>query len=164
MWIHRFSRVFFSCYCFTPVTVFIIRSEGSTEKQPAVQTLPTRRRFATRKPIKSQIFSTRGTLLLSLLRGKRLKAKYPHECCWKWTFPRAMSKTPSFSRRCDTACNYNKIYLGKSRKLGPLSFLVVQITVMNTSIFVLILIINHFNFRNAFISVPLKSTGGNIQQ
>ena len=65
------------------LTLFIIQSKGSTEKQPAVQTLPTRRRFATRKPIKSQIFSTRGTLLLSLLRGKRLKAKYLHACCWK---------------------------------------------------------------------------------
>ena len=84
---------FFGCYCLTPVTLFIIRSKGSTEKQPAVRTLSTRRRFAARKPIESPIFSTRGKLLLSLHRSKRLKAKYPHLCCWKWNFPRAMSKT-----------------------------------------------------------------------
>ena len=40
---------FFGSCCLTPVTLFIIRSKGSTEKQPAVRTLSTRRRFATRK-------------------------------------------------------------------------------------------------------------------
>ena len=40
---------FFGSCCLTPVTFFIIRSKGSTEKQPAVRTLSTRRRFATRK-------------------------------------------------------------------------------------------------------------------
>ena len=74
---------FFGYYCLTPVTLFIIRSKGSTEKQPVVRTLSTRRRFAARKPIKSQIFSTRGKLLPSLHRSKSLKAKYLHACCWK---------------------------------------------------------------------------------
>ena len=33
MWIHQFSWVlFFGCYCVIPVTLFIIRSKGSTEK------------------------------------------------------------------------------------------------------------------------------------
>ena len=40
---------FFGSCCLTPVTLFIIRSKGSTEKQPAVRTLSTRRRFATQK-------------------------------------------------------------------------------------------------------------------
>ena len=93
----------YSFYCLTPVTLFIIRSKGSTEKQPVVRTLSTRRRFAARKPIESQIFSTRGKLLPSLHRSRRLKAKYPHSCRWEWTLPRAMSKIPSFSRHCDTA-------------------------------------------------------------
>ena len=54
--------------------------------------------------IESQIFSTRGKLLSSLHRSKRLKAKYLHACCWKWTFPRATgSKIPPFTRRCVTA-------------------------------------------------------------
>ena len=75
--------VFFGCHCLTPVTLFIIRSKGSTEKQPVVRTLSTRRRFAARKPIESQIFSTRGNLLPSLHRSKSLKAKYLHACCWK---------------------------------------------------------------------------------
>ena len=74
---------FFGCYCLTPVTLFIIRSKDSTEKQPAVRTLSTRRRFAARKPIESHSFSTRGKLSSSLHRSKRLKAKYPHACCWK---------------------------------------------------------------------------------
>ena len=30
---------FFGCYCLNPVTLFIIRKQGSTEKQPAVRTL-----------------------------------------------------------------------------------------------------------------------------
>ena len=37
---------FFGCYCLTPAPLFIIRSKGSTEKQPAVRTLSTRRRLA----------------------------------------------------------------------------------------------------------------------
>ena len=94
---------FLGCYCLNPVTVFIIRSKGSTEKQPVVRTLSTRRRFAARKPIESQIFSARSKLLPSLHRSRRLKAKYPHSCRWEWTLPRAMSKIPSFSRHCDTA-------------------------------------------------------------
>ena len=72
---------FFGCYCLTPVTLFIIRVKGITEKQPAVQTVSTRRQFAARKPIQSQIFSTRGELLSSLQRIKRLETKYPHACC-----------------------------------------------------------------------------------
>ena len=68
---------FFGCYCLTPVTLFIIRVKGITEKQPAVQTVSTRRQFAARKPIQSQIFSTRGKLLSSLQRIKRLETKYP---------------------------------------------------------------------------------------
>ena len=87
---------FFSCYCLNAVTLFIIRSKCSTEKQPGIRTL------STRKPIESQIFSTRGKLLSSLHRSKRFKAKYLHACCWKWTFPRATgSKIPSFSRHCE---------------------------------------------------------------
>ena len=66
-----------------PITLFIIGSNGSTEKQLAVWTLSTRRQFAARKPIKSQIFSTRGKPPSSLHRRKCLKAKYPHACCWK---------------------------------------------------------------------------------
>ena len=85
---------FLGCYCLNPVTFFIIRSKGSTEKQPG---------------IRSQIFSTRGKLLSSLHRSKRLKAKYPHVCCWKRTFLRAMSKIPSFSRRCDTATGHGAL-------------------------------------------------------
>ena len=78
---------FLGCYCLNPVTLFIIRSKGSTEKQPG---------------IRSQIFSTRGKLLSSLHRSKRFKPKYLHACCWKWTFPRATgSKISSFSRRCE---------------------------------------------------------------
>ena len=42
------------------VTIFTIQSKGSTQKQLAVATLSARRRFAARKPIESQIFSTRG--------------------------------------------------------------------------------------------------------
>ena len=103
----------YSFYCLTPVTLFIIRSKGSTEKQPVVRTLSTRRRFAARKPIKSQIFSTRGKLLPSLHRSKSLKAKYLHACCWKWTFPQAMSKIPSFSRRLDTAPGHGRWLRGQ---------------------------------------------------
>ena len=101
---------FFGCYCLNPVTLFIIRKKSSTEKQPAVRTLSTRRRFAARKPIESQIFSTRGKLLSSLHRSKRLKAKYLHACCWKWTFPGATgSKIPSFTRRCVTALGHGAL-------------------------------------------------------
>ena len=89
---------FLGCYCLNPVTLFIIRSKGSTEKQQGIRTLSTRRRFAARKPIESQIFSTRGKLLSSLHRRKRLKATHV-----AGTFPRAMSKTPSVSGHCDTA-------------------------------------------------------------
>ena len=53
----------------------IIRSKGCTEKQPAVQTLSTRRRFVVQKPIETQIFSTRGKLLSSPHRSKLLKGK-----------------------------------------------------------------------------------------
>ena len=56
-----FVGVFFGCYCLTPVTLFIIRCKGSTEKQPVVRTLSTRRRFADRKPIdqrKTSIIAT----------------------------------------------------------------------------------------------------------
>ena len=42
------------------------RSQGRTAKQLAVRTLSTRMRFAARKPIESQIFSTRGKVLSSL--------------------------------------------------------------------------------------------------
>ena len=100
---------FFGCYCLTPNTLYIIRSKGIREKQPAVRTLSTRRRFAARKPIESQMFLARGKLLSSLHRSKRLKAKYPHVCCWKRTFLRAMSKIPSFSRRCDTATGHGAL-------------------------------------------------------
>ena len=72
---------FFGCYCLTPVTLFTIRAKGITEKQPAVQTVSTRRQFAARKPIQSQNFSTRGKLLSSLQRIKRLETKYPHASC-----------------------------------------------------------------------------------
>ena len=58
--------------CHSPT---IIRSKGCTEKQPAVQTLSTRRPFVTQKPIESQIFLTRGKLLSSLHRSKLLKGK-----------------------------------------------------------------------------------------
>ena len=37
---------FFAVICLTPVTLFIIRSKGNTEKQPAVRTLSTRKGFA----------------------------------------------------------------------------------------------------------------------
>ena len=78
---------FSGCYRLTPVTLFIIRSKGSTERQPAVRTFSIQRRFAARKPIESQIFSTRGKLLSSLHRSKRLKATHV-----AGTFPGAMSK------------------------------------------------------------------------
>ena len=42
------------------------RSQGRTAKQLAVRTLSTRMRFAARKPMESQIFSTRGKVLSSL--------------------------------------------------------------------------------------------------
>ena len=100
VWNQRFGR-FFGCYCLTPVTLFIIRSKGSTEKQPVVRTLSTRRRFAARKPIESQIFSTRGKLLSSLHRSKCLKVTHV-----AGTFPRAMSKIPSVSGHRDTATRH----------------------------------------------------------
>ena len=50
---------------------------------------------------------------------------------WCASFCGCSTKSSLITCSCNT-----KIYLGKSRKLGPLSFLVVQITVMNTSIFV----------------------------
>ena len=97
--------VFLAVNFFTPVTLFIIRIKGSKdEKLPAVLTLSTRRRFAAQKPIELQIFSTRGKLLSSLHRSKRLKARQPHACCWK--SPRA--KIPSFSRRCDIATGHGR--------------------------------------------------------
>ena len=34
-----FVGFFFGCYCLTPVTLFILRCKGSTEKQPVVRTL-----------------------------------------------------------------------------------------------------------------------------
>ena len=87
-------RFFLAVNFLTPVTLFIIRIKGSKdEKLPAVLILSTRRRFAAQKPIELQIFSTRGKLLSSLHRSKRLKARQPHACCWK--SPRAMSKIPS---------------------------------------------------------------------
>ena len=49
---------FFGCYCLTPVTLFIIGSKGSTEKQPGVGTLGTQKQFVARKTIESQIFLT----------------------------------------------------------------------------------------------------------
>ena len=49
---------FFGCYCLTPVTLFIIGSKGSTEKQPGVGTLSTQKQFTARKTIESQIFLT----------------------------------------------------------------------------------------------------------
>ena len=83
--------------------------KAAQKKQPEVRTLSTRRRFVARKPIESQSFSTRGKLLSSLHRSKRLKEKYLHACCWIWTFPRAMSKLPSFSRRCNTATGHGAL-------------------------------------------------------
>ena len=66
----------FGCYCLTPVTLFIIRSKGSTEKQPPVRTLSTRRWFVAREPIESQIFLNRGKFLSSLHYSNNcLKAK-----------------------------------------------------------------------------------------
>ena len=98
-------RFFLAVNFLTPVTLFIIRIKGSKdEKLPAVLTLSTRRRFAAQKPIELQIFSTRGKLLSSLHRSKRLKARQPHACCWK--SPRA--KIPSFSRRCDIATGHGR--------------------------------------------------------
>ena len=41
-------------------SLHIIGSKGSTEKQPGVGTLCTRKRFAARKTIESQIFLTRA--------------------------------------------------------------------------------------------------------
>ena len=59
----------FGCYCLTPVTLFIIRSKGSTEKQAAVRTLSTRSAVCDPKTHRIADFSTRGKLLLSLHRG-----------------------------------------------------------------------------------------------
>ena len=90
--------LFFYCYCLTPVTLFIIRS-----------TCVKVAKKNSRRSIESQIFSPRGKLLSSLHCSKRLKAKYPHACCWKWKFPRAMSKIPSFTRRCDRATGHGAL-------------------------------------------------------
>ena len=63
------------------------------------------------KSIESQMFSSRDKFLSSLHRSKLLKVKYPHACCWKWKFPRAMSKIPCFSRRCDRTTGHGALSL-----------------------------------------------------
>ena len=64
---------FFGCYCLTPVTLFIIRSKGSTEKQPAVRTLShclLEGGLQPENPLNCRFFSTKGKLLSSLHRSK----------------------------------------------------------------------------------------------
>ena len=55
VWNQRFGR-FFGCYCLTPVTLFIIRSKDSTEKQPAVRTLSIQRRVWPENPSNRRFF------------------------------------------------------------------------------------------------------------
>ena len=43
-------------------------------------------------PLNCRFSSIRGKLLSSLHRSKRLRARCHHACCWKWTFPQAMSQ------------------------------------------------------------------------
>ena len=101
VWNQRFGH-FFGCYCLTPVTLFIIRSKDSTEKQPAVRTLSNQRRVWPENPSNRRFFSTRGKLLSSLHCSKRLKATHV-----TGTFPQAMLKIPSVSRHCDMATRHD---------------------------------------------------------
>ena len=57
-------------------------------------------RWSCRRPENVSILIVPSCLLEG---GLRLKNPSNHSCCWKWTFPRAMSKIPSSSRRRDTA-------------------------------------------------------------
>ena len=94
--------VFFGCYCLTPVTLFIIWSKDSSEKQPAVRTLSIQRQVRPENPSNRRFFSTRGKLLSSPHRSKHLKATHV-----TGTFPQAMSKIPSVSGHCDMATRHD---------------------------------------------------------
>ena len=109
---------FFGCCCLTSVTsvtLFIVRSKGSIEKQQAVWPRLLESGLQPENPSNRRFFLSRGKLLSSLHRSKRLKAKYPHACCWKWTFPRAMSKIPSFSGHCDAATGQGALNFPRPR-------------------------------------------------
>ena len=135
---------FLGCYCLNPVTLFIIRSKGSTEKQPG---------------IRSQIFSTRGKLLSSLHRSKRFKAKYLHTFCWKWTFPGATgSKIPSFSRSCVTApglgalppkSNFPRPRVAQSTKKTPQQTFPVAIQILSILKYFVVIVIS-ISLKTAF--------------
>ena len=67
VWNQRFGR-FFGCYCLTPVTLFIIRSKDSTEKQPAVRTLSNQRRVRPENPSNRRyLFNQRQTSIIATL-------------------------------------------------------------------------------------------------
>ena len=93
---------FFWLLLFDPVTLFIIRSKDSTEKQPAVRTLSNQRRVRPENPSNRRFFSTRCKLLSSLHCSKRLKATHV-----AGTFPQAMLKIPSVSGHCDMATRHD---------------------------------------------------------
>ena len=95
------------------VTTFIRRSQGSTPFLAGDSNLSTRRRFAARKSILSQIFSARGKVLWSPHLVKCSLAKYPRAFSWKWAFSHSMSKIPSFGKR--------SWFWKSTRGLGPRS-------------------------------------------
>ena len=95
------------------VTTFIRRSQGYRPFLAGDSNLSTRRRFAARKSILSQIFSARGKVLWSPHLVKCSLAKYPRAFSWKWAFSHSMSKIPSFGKR--------SWFWKSTRGLGPRS-------------------------------------------
>ena len=78
-------------------------------------------------------------LFCSLHVSERLKTKYPHQCCWKRAFSRAMFKIPSFGRRCDFESGHRALVQGQiSRDRGFLSLSNTDIILLATKKFYLI--------------------------
>ena len=88
--------LFWAFYAIT-VLPFIRRSQGSTL---GFRPLSTRRRFASRKSVRSQIFSPTVKALWSLHPHKCLFLKNPRALRWKWAFSTADSTISSLAP-CD---------------------------------------------------------------
>ena len=95
------------------VLPFIRRSQGSTL---GFRPFPSRRRFASRKSFRSEIFLATVKALWSLHPHKCLVFENPRTLRWKWAFSLANSTTASFCAPCDIVIGH-----GRGRSLGPRS-------------------------------------------
>ena len=100
-------------FCATTVLPFIRRSQGSTL---GFRPFPSRRRFASRKSIRSEIFSATVKALWSLHPHKCLVFENPRALRWKWAFSTANSTTASLCTPCDIVIGHDR-----GRGLGPRS-------------------------------------------